>query len=199
MPRSLWGKFLTKQCLRGLIPNTWAFEITNLKSEKKDLLVSICVSLSSICTNCFYSTVWGGIMVLLCGWRARRHEERRHFKRTSPVCSSGSYLRKRELGRGEGIGRRQEHSPEGSGADADSDVTAARRFRSPAPGRMTYPSVGPDPGSPRPPGAHDRAAPAGEYTSTRIPPAPGTMATDSWALAVDEQEAAAESVSWFQL
>ena len=29
-------------------------------------------------------------------------------------------------------------------------------------------------------------------------PVPVTMATDSWALAVDEQEAAAESVSWFQ-
>lgn len=40
---------------------------------------------------------------------------------------------------------------------------------------------------------------AGESASTSVPPAPGTMATDSWALAVDEQEAAAESVSCLQL
>ena len=83
-------------------------------------------------------------------------------------------------------------------AGADSDVTVARRFRSPPPKRMTSPSVGPERGLLRPHGAHDRASPASESASTSVPPAPGTMATDSWALAVDEQEAAAESVSWLQ-
>ncbi|KAF3817659.1 hypothetical protein GH733_012946 [Mirounga leonina] len=60
---------------------------------------------------------------------------------------------------------------------------------------MTSPSVGLELGLLRPQGAHDRAAPARESASTSVSPAPGTMATDSWALAVDEQEAAAESLS----
>ncbi|XP_044767428.1 ATP-dependent RNA helicase DDX19B isoform X3 [Neomonachus schauinslandi] len=60
---------------------------------------------------------------------------------------------------------------------------------------MTSPSVGLELGLLRPQGAHDRAAPARESVSTSVSPAPGTMATDSWALAVDEQEAAAESLS----
>uniref|UniRef100_A0A8C0SRX8 RNA helicase n=1 Tax=Canis lupus familiaris TaxID=9615 RepID=A0A8C0SRX8_CANLF len=60
---------------------------------------------------------------------------------------------------------------------------------------MTAPSVGRELGLLRRQGAHDRAAPASESASTSVPPAPGTMATDSWALAVDEQEAAAESLS----
>uniref|UniRef100_A0A8C0WIM1 RNA helicase n=1 Tax=Castor canadensis TaxID=51338 RepID=A0A8C0WIM1_CASCN len=58
---------------------------------------------------------------------------------------------------------------------------------------MTSPAGEPNSGSRRSPGAQDRAAPAGESAS--VPPALGTMATDSWALAVDEQEAAAESLS----
>lgn len=64
--------------LRGLIPNTltntWTFEITNLKNEKKDLLVSMCflvttrnewfcVSVHSIYMSFFYATVLGGIVV----------------------------------------------------------------------------------------------------------------------------------------
>lgn len=87
---------------------------------------------------------------------------------------------------------------EGQPGGAESDVTAARRFRSPVPERMTSPSVGLELGLLQPQGAHDRAAPASESASTSVSPAPGTMATDSWALAVDEQEAAAESVSWLQ-
>ncbi|XP_047383683.1 ATP-dependent RNA helicase DDX19B isoform X1 [Sciurus carolinensis] len=59
---------------------------------------------------------------------------------------------------------------------------------------MTSPSEGPGPGLLRPPGARDRAAHSGAPARGRVPPALGTMATDSWALAVDEQEAAAESV-----
>uniref|UniRef100_A0A7N5KB01 RNA helicase n=1 Tax=Ailuropoda melanoleuca TaxID=9646 RepID=A0A7N5KB01_AILME len=84
---------------------------------------------------------------------------------------------------------------EGQPGGAESDVTAARRFRSPVPERMTSPSVGLELGLLQPQGAHDRAAPASESASTSVSPAPGTMATDSWALAVDEQEAAAESLS----
>lgn len=74
---------------------------------------------------------------------------------------------------------------------AESYVTAARHFRSSAAERMTSPLVGLELGLGRPGRVHDRAAPASESVS----PAPRTMATDSWALAVDEQEAAAESVS----
>ncbi|XP_040838319.1 ATP-dependent RNA helicase DDX19B isoform X3 [Ochotona curzoniae] len=62
---------------------------------------------------------------------------------------------------------------------------------------MSSPSAGPGPelGSLRRPGVHGRVAPVSESTRSRVPPAPETMATDSWALAVDEQEAAAESLS----
>lgn len=40
----------------------------------------------------------------------------------------------------------------------------------------------------------DEAAPAGEFISTSVPPAAGAMAIDSWALAVDKQETAVESL-----
>lgn len=77
-------------------------------------------------------------------------------------------------------------------AGADSDVTGARRFRSPAPERVTSPSRG------RESRIADHAAAAAVSSTCTSQPVPVTMATDSWALAVDEQEAAAESVSWFQ-
>lgn len=122
------------------------------------------------------------------------------FKRTTSVCGSGCWIRNPELSRGAagGLEARDAQAPRGPRARADSHVTAARRFRSPAPGPMTSPAAARKPGLPRPPGARDRAVPASESASTSIPPAPGAMATDSWALAVDEQEAAAESVSWLQ-
>ncbi|XP_021570823.1 ATP-dependent RNA helicase DDX19B isoform X2 [Carlito syrichta] len=60
---------------------------------------------------------------------------------------------------------------------------------------MTSPAVGPELGSPAPPEVHDRTATSYQYAHASVSPALGTMATDSWALAVDEQEAAAESLS----
>lgn len=68
----------------------------------------------------------------------------------------------------------------------------------PSAGANDLPLCGAGAGLTATPGAHDRAVPVGKSASTSVPPAPGTMATDSWALAVDEQEAAAESVSWLE-
>ncbi|KAG8523674.1 ATP-dependent RNA helicase DDX19A, partial [Galemys pyrenaicus] len=82
----------------------------------------------------------------------------------------------------------------GAPPSANTDVTAARRFRSLAPERMTSPCVGRERGSLGPPSIHDRRT-SQRVPSTSVPPTPGIMATDSWALAVDEQEAAAESLS----
>lgn len=117
------------------------------------------------------------------------------------VCVSVHQVDRAKQGSAPGVRKRRKlQLPGGEGrlGGRRSDVTAARRFRSPAPERMTAPSVGRELGLLRRQGAHDRAAPASESASTSVPPAPGTMATDSWALAVDEQEAAAESVSWLQ-
>lgn len=213
LPHSLWHKFLT--CVwEGWFPTPWPtpgrLKLPTWTMRKKDLLFSMCflvttrnkwfcVSIYSIYVSCSYATVLGGNVVfalrLQSSW-----QELRHFKITTSVCGSGCWIRKCELSRRWEWGSEGDRSdsPKGPRAGADSDVTAARRFRSPAPERMTSPSVGPEPGSPRPPGAHDRAVTAGESASTSVPPTPGTMATDSWALAVDEQEAAAESVSCLQ-
>ncbi|XP_018867745.1 ATP-dependent RNA helicase DDX19B isoform X2 [Gorilla gorilla gorilla] len=70
---------------------------------------------------------------------------------------------------------------------------ALRRFP------ITLPVGDPCSGAGVEPAANPRSprslVPSLESASTSVPPAPGTMATDSWALAVDEQEAAAESLS----
>ena len=91
---------------------------------------------------------------------------------------------------GVGVRRRQERQSmgvRGCQAGADSDVTAARRFRSPAPERMTSPSVGPglprvaqDCGSPGQGRQHLPPTGARDYGHRLMGPSGGPAGSGGW-------------------